>query len=106
MRYNFLCKDTAATEIFTLSLHDALPISLGHARGRLRAARRRVALPTRPLRQGPRGGLAARARLHRPDPVAGDRKSTRLNSSHANTSYDVFCLKTKYILLFHPVNWR
>src|SRR2546427_5064451 len=72
----FFFNDTATTEIYTLSLHDALPIS-GPARG-------------------PRA-LAARAALRRPAPARrpGDRKSTRLNSSHSQISYAVFCLKKK-----------
>src|SRR3712207_8664900 len=37
----------------------------------------------------------------RPDPVGVDRKSTRLNSSHANISYAVFCLKKKHYTIFH-----
>src|SRR3712207_8047820 len=78
----FFFNDTATTEIYTLSLHDALPI---YALGRLRAPGRRL--------------HAARAGVH-PDGSAGerrvgDRKSTRLNSSHANISYAVFCLKKK-----------
>src|SRR3712207_8401833 len=82
----FFFNDTATTEIYTLSLHDALPIC-GRAgaaggdrpRGRLRRARRlgRAAGRRSPLRHP-------------------DRKSTRLNSSHANISYAVFCLKKKY----------
>src|SRR2546427_12810929 len=88
----FFFNDTATTEIYTLSLHDALPISRGRfARGgpgRDRRARRRqrrgqVHDPPRRLRPG---GTAARAR---------DRKSTRLNSSHSQISYAVFCLKKK-----------
>src|SRR3712207_9465166 len=91
----FFFNDTATTEIYTLSLHDALPIFLGHPvvpvevlgdhRLQLdqdRAVRRR-------LRHGDlRGSSRSTAR----DP---DRKSTRLNSSHANISYAVFCLKKK-----------
>src|SRR5947208_13286403 len=69
--------DTATTEIYTLSLHDALPI--WH--------------PVR-LRGDPAGGAPAHGprtpRGHRPD-----RKSTRLNSSHQIISYAVFCLKKK-----------
>src|SRR2546430_13078870 len=78
MRYSFFFffNDTATTEIYTLSLHDALPISLalcggGHARRHRRA----------------RGTGDQRG--------AGDRKSTRLNSSHSQISYAVFCLKKK-----------
>src|SRR5256886_4469922 len=72
----FFFNDTATTEIYTLSLHDALPIS--HHVHHL--GDRRVHLP----------GHDARARLDR-----GDRKSTRLNSSHSQISYAVFCLKKK-----------
>src|SRR5471030_2459180 len=69
----FFFNDTATTEIYTLSLHDALPIlddrgdaGVEHRRVRLRGAR-----------------------------VIQDRKSTRLNSSHLGISYAVFCLKKK-----------
>src|SRR5258707_10998024 len=71
----FFFNDTATTEIYTLSLHDALPICLGRGR------RGRLA----------RAGLDVMIRRGR----TGDRKSTRLNSSHANISYAVFCLKKK-----------
>src|SRR5258707_11723323 len=90
----FFFNDTATTEIYTLSLHDALPISGAHG------ARR--------AREGAHGGVSAaqhpsaeravtrRAREWALPPGAGrDRKSTRLNSSHANISYAVFCLKKK-----------
>src|SRR6202022_4818863 len=72
---SFFFNDTATTEIYPLSLHDALPISRaapgtyrrGHCRSRARTFSRR----------------------------ARDRKSTRLNSSHTVISYAVFCLKQK-----------
>src|SRR2546430_10013359 len=82
----FFFNDTATTEIYTLSLHDALPISAGlpRARARLPGLRRVRALGDhRPGRRG-------RVRGSR-----GDRKSTRLNSSHSQISYAVFCLKKK-----------
>src|SRR5258707_12130721 len=77
----FFFNDTATTEIYTLSLHDALPICPCAGR---RAPR------------GGQHGLAGRADSGaiRP-PIRADRKSTRLNSSHANISYAVFCLKKK-----------
>src|SRR3712207_8364629 len=78
--FNFF-NDTATTEIYTLSLHDALPIS----RARRAAGRGR--------RAAARTGRLGRAR--REDPHLQDRKSTRLNSSHANILYAVFCLKKK-----------
>src|SRR5438445_8331312 len=74
--YLFFFNDTATTEIYTLSLHDALPISWARSAARGRSARR------------PGATRDSRARCP-------DRKSTRLNSSHANISYAVFCLKKK-----------
>src|SRR5438876_7519511 len=74
----FFFNDTATTEIYTLSLHDALPISR-RPRSRCRQTRRRC-----------RGRRARRRRAH-----PRDRKSTRLNSSHPSISYAVFCLKKK-----------
>src|SRR5437762_14184960 len=74
----FFFNDPATTEIYTLSLHDALPICL---RGACR--RPRTAPPS------PRAGRRRAARGE------GDRKSTRLNSSHRCISYAVFCLKKK-----------
>src|SRR5439155_21082589 len=79
----FFFNDTATTEIYTLSLHDALPIC--------RAVRPRG--PTAVARSSPRARPRAGARVastRRPD-----RKSTRLNSSHVAISYAVFCLKKK-----------
>src|SRR5438552_9572076 len=70
----FFFNDTATTEIYTLSLHDALPIFWTACR-RLRARRFRS-----PWAKASCGG---------------DRKSTRLNSSHQIISYAVFCLKKK-----------
>src|SRR5256885_10414611 len=76
----FFFNDTATTEIYTLSLHDALPIS---APGRPGAVFETDA------------AIDARAE-HSGIPVATlDRKSTRLNSSHLVISYAVFCLKKK-----------
>src|SRR3989337_3729615 len=66
----FFFNDTATTEIYTLSLHDALPISL-------RSDTWAAADPSGPA-------------LSQPPP---DRKSTRLNSSHGSISYAVFCLQ-------------
>src|SRR5690349_22513987 len=72
----FFFNDTATTEIYTLSLHDALPIS--HDQHLARVEQRRGVRETR-----------CRHRAGR------DRKSTRLNSSHVEISYAVFCLKKK-----------
>src|SRR2546429_5661297 len=74
----FFFNDTATTEIYTLSLHDALPIWKAST----------MPIPTDPIRPPLR---RARGR-----PRSGrDRKSTRLNSSHGYISYAVFCLKKK-----------
>src|SRR2546426_5482956 len=85
----FFFNDTATTEIYTLPLHDALPIS-AHPEGHCRRAG-----DERPPGIAPaaRHGEVARRRR---DPVRqSDRKSTRLNSSHLVISYAVFCLKKK-----------
>src|SRR5215212_11473342 len=68
----FFFNDTATTEIYTLSLHDALPIEGWSEAGQ--------------LWETPRAGQRY---------TALDRKSTRLNSSHLGISYAVFCLKKK-----------
>src|SRR3712207_7934940 len=82
----FFFNDTATTEIYTLSLHDALPIFRdqlhawdreGYGRFPICMAKTQYSFSTDPNLRG------------------ADRKSTRLNSSHANISYAVFCLKKK-----------
>src|SRR5690348_17897347 len=87
---DFFFTDTATPEIYTLSLHDALPISPG--RGWSRSPSRSAAGRERPVRRPPRSG---RGRRYPPAPPMRDRKSTRLNSSHPSISYAVFCLKKK-----------
>src|SRR3712207_7687812 len=104
MLFIFFFNDTATTEIYTLSLHDALPISVC----------RRTDHSPRPVRSG--GGESVRrcpsnrsgrttacvsARSTQPARHRTDRKSTRLNSSHANISYAVFCLKKKNNTTIH-----
>src|SRR2546430_13479008 len=74
----FFFNDTATTEIYTLSLHDALPISQG------------VTL----IALGEGEKLAGLERIAEAE-EGKDRKSTRLNSSHSQISYAVFCLKKK-----------
>src|SRR5256885_15175958 len=96
----FFFNDTATTEIYTLSLHDALPISAAQA-GVHEPHRQRHQAPRSPPGDGAGLGRGERA----PRPVhrerrwsrhtGGDRKSTRLNSSHLVISYAVFCLKKK-----------
>src|SRR2546429_6006985 len=74
----FFFNDTATTEIYTLSLHDALPI-----------------FPSLAIKSA--GGAMARSvdSAAKRRKLLGDRKSTRLNSSHGYISYAVFCLKKK-----------
>src|SRR3712207_7562869 len=92
----FFFNDTATTEIYTLSLHDALPISRrAHERAARPPLRRRRGLPRGRARARERGRLARGGRPARRHGGRADRKSTRLNSSHANISYAVFCLKKK-----------
>src|SRR2546426_12817280 len=79
----FFFNDTATTEIYTLSLHDALPIS----------TRRKTTPPT--VMEVLRRYLSIRGSPDRETRRAPDRKSTRLNSSHLVISYAVFCLKKK-----------
>src|SRR5439155_21679422 len=98
----FLLTDPPTTEIYTLSLHDALPIWFGS----------RIALISSPFASSAVAGASTlmpgacmnhasgfcewNGPPEKPPPVGGrDRKSTRLNSSHVAISYAVFCLKKK-----------
>src|SRR2546429_7161102 len=82
----FFFNDTATTEIYTLSLHDALPISF----------RVKRTLTHFDCESNENSGRAAlEERRHRGYIPGKDRKSTRLNSSHGYISYAVFCLKKK-----------
>src|SRR5688572_31621428 len=84
----FFFNDTATTEIYTLSLHDALPILDGRPCGDVP-----VLLP---YRLAGRLAYSVSSHLHESSKWNGtDRKSTRLNSSHSQISYAVFCLKKK-----------
>src|SRR3712207_9343638 len=89
----FFFNDTATTEIYTLSLHDALPILLGISDGGSMAALFAATYPERTSQLVLWGAFACS--VWAPDYPWRDRKSTRLNSSHANISYAVFCLKKK-----------
>src|SRR3712207_7565339 len=103
----FFFNDTATTEIYTLSLHDALPIF-----GNISDLEIEVdvlssdAVSVTPgaavlLEQwGGDAPLRGAVRLVEPS----DRKSTRLNSSHANISYAVFCLKKHYLTTRPPLS--
>src|SRR2546427_5793161 len=83
----FFFNDTATTEIYTLSLHDALPILARLAATAAHEVRRPFGFAG-DERHDLRIGTIALAAM-------GDRKSTRLNSSHSQISYAVFCLKKK-----------
>src|SRR2546427_5083374 len=85
----FFFNDTATTEIYTLSLHDALPIYGADRGGEREHPGERLARRAEQLAAEVAGELAGDR------PGAADRKSTRLNSSHSQISYAVFCLKKK-----------
>src|SRR3712207_5005041 len=95
----YFFNDTATTEIYTLSLHDALPIYMARELTFEKTSAEATA-------HAILDGIEARREEIFPDPFSQqlgavyqrdpkDRKSTRLNSSHANISYAVFCLKKK-----------
>src|SRR2546427_1988100 len=88
----FFFNDTATTEIYTLSLHDALPISIQGDRQRRAANAPTKETFTCSLTQASAPSSRAGHRAWARPP---DRKSTRLNSSHSQISYAVFCLKKK-----------
>src|SRR3712207_8382304 len=101
----YFFNDTATPEIYTLSLHDALPIYVRAAHdveGALRGS----------TGAEPVGGVGEPVEVQRPCHPDEDRKSTRLNSSHANISYAVFCLKkkkttlSKYTLAHHAYDYH
>src|SRR2546421_9647419 len=84
----FFFNDTATTEIYTLSLHDALPISKNAefiSASRSSTSKSMAGYSETPLLKK----LGIKSGFHI------DRKSTRLNSSHDQISYAVFCLKKK-----------
>src|SRR5438270_9368607 len=82
LNLSFFFNDPATSEIYTLSLHDALPIS---------------SMPTSPAIARPRRpSFSTSCTVSLASPCSSrDRKSTRLNSSHSQISYAVFCLKKK-----------
>src|SRR3712207_9346129 len=93
----FFFNDTATTEIYTLSLHDALPISergaYGHDHGHHGHGHGHHHHHDHGHDHHHGHGHSHDHGRH--DAAGEDRKSTRLNSSHANISYAVFCLKKK-----------
>src|SRR3712207_7592967 len=99
----FFFNDTATTEIYTLSLHDALPISRRVERAAVlhQPVERHAVdeLHDEEVRVAGLLGVVARDDVR----MRQDRKSTRLNSSHANISYAVFCLKKKNSIFLSPI---
>src|SRR5207245_11152322 len=99
------CSRPPTSQTYTLSLHDALPISVSDGtsgdfdRGQFRASGPRCCVPER-WTEGARS-VASEGDSRSPESHASlssmsqDRKSTRLNSSHGSISYAVFCLKKK-----------
>src|SRR3712207_8965772 len=104
----FFFNDTATTEIYTLSLHDALPISMGSTAftrnytDHSNDTGYQFEFHCDKCGNGHRSAFQASA-LGVGAKIAKDRKSTRLNSSHANISYAVFCLKKKSTISLHNV---
>src|SRR3712207_6907353 len=92
--FYFFFNDTATTEIYTLTLHDALPIC---SAARTSSACWGFGTSTVLGTLAPAGKAAATSSC----PRVEDRKSTRLNSSHANILYAVFCFKKKTFLTVH-----
>src|SRR5690606_41532895 len=98
----FVLHDTAPTEIYTLSLHDALPILLSEAvlvLGRISfiVLAHRIGIPRVCIDD------ATHDRRARSSTSTRDRKSTRLNSSHVKISYAVFCLKKKKLNIKYTI---
>src|SRR5256885_5828532 len=97
----FFFNDTATTEIYTLSLHDALPIcgacppTLESDLYSVGAFVYRFLVGQDPFDDSPIDDLRTKYMWASPQPIMEDRKSTRLNSSHHVISYAVFCLKKK-----------
>src|SRR5207249_5637439 len=104
---NLLSTDTATSTLYTLSLHDALPIlhaswmpALGPMNCSESFAKKHCTTGLSP------SGIASYFMSATSKPLTGtclDRKSTRLNSSHVSISYAVFCLKKKSRLVFERI---
>src|SRR3712207_7880122 len=100
----FFFNDTATTEIYTLSLHDALPISRKN---------NKKLIVNKIIKRKSKTGYTSEKTIYtcencsncvyKSKCIKGDRKSTRLNSSHANISYAVFCLKKKKTSNIKPI---
>src|SRR5256885_3065303 len=98
----FFFNDTATTEIYTLSLHDALPIfpqplKQGQPSSLIFNSRARLPASAASARTVPEVLCVVRVCARYRERAGLDRKSTRLNSSHLVISYAVFCLKKKLV---------
>src|SRR5438874_9934054 len=102
----FLLNDPSTTQIYTLSLHDALPISISYVEFELK----RALSEGGPLVPPPVGRMSRHLRHFPLTPEVSlfpeDRKSTRLNSSHVEISYAVFCLKKKRLTIPTYVHFK
>src|SRR2546430_9775521 len=100
--YLFFFNDTATTEIYTLSLHDALPISFPLVKA--------TTVLDGLAQAGAFRDFAKLTKIHvlrkTAEGTTIDRKSTRLNSSHSQISYAVFCLKKKIIVLSDKITHK
>src|SRR2546426_9122509 len=97
----FFFNDTATTEIYTLSLHDALPIFLDRPNVLRAFGVDRIHLFPHPVEPDLVAGFGMGKKVNT---IYADRKSTRLNSSHLVISYAVFCLKKKKTNIYrHPL---
>src|SRR5947199_3997208 len=98
---------TPTTAIYTLSLHDALPISRSYfLAGGTTYSKTRTTFCTPPVPRATSVAASASSRVTNPSKNT-DRKSTRLNSSHLGISYAVFCLKKKtarYSVIHSPIS--
>src|SRR5260221_731879 len=105
-RFFFFFNDTATTEIYTLSLHDALPISAADSATDNISSSTRKTITRSPISSSTfsKDSGSKRIASRRVRERCEDRKSTRLNSSHTVISYAVFCLKKKTSHTGHT-NW-
>src|SRR3712207_7456662 len=96
----FFFNDTATTEIYTLSLHDALPILLINIGADVTIEKSKEDAINYIESKIKEFEVALSQLVSQKEQISMriDRKSTRLNSSHANISYAVFCLKKKKII--------
>src|SRR3712207_6895082 len=93
--FMFFFNDTATTEIYTLSLHDALPILFDGKVNKISLYAGQTAIIKDSAGMNQLKFIVSPQKANANLKKSGDRKSTRLNSSHANISYAVFCLKKK-----------